>query len=364
MSLYENFANEPQTTLNNGGTLTSSATTLTVTSASSFPTAGNFRIRIDSEYMKVTGVSGDVFTVVRGDGSTSASSHSDGTAVYGIVTKEALESIIVVAANGTDTSARRRLNFIGATVADNSGSNRCDITFSGGGGGGYGTLSSEPSASSPTGEIYLASDAARVDISDGTNWHSFAPIFPITPPPLVATWNTTNISGSVTLTDSNAGPFLYAPAGSGTLRMVMKTAPSTPYTITAAFLCQMSISSSYRTGLIIRDSSGGKLTTFGMAANGGPITLNISQWNSITSFSSNIVNIAIGWNSPWLFFRIHDDGTNRSYWVSVDGREFRPAIHRGVVDLADAQQVGWGIYDAAGVLNFGVTRRPGSSNEG
>jgi Tfp pilus assembly protein PilX len=56
--------------------ITSSQTTITVASASGFPTSGTFRIRIDDEDMTVTGGQGTTtWTVTRGVNSTTAASH-------------------------------------------------------------------------------------------------------------------------------------------------------------------------------------------------------------------------------------------------------------------------------------------------
>ncbi len=82
----EQWANGGSTTINDAGGISAGDTSVTVTSASSFPTEGDFRIKIDSEYMTVTAVSGNTFTIERGvDGSTAAS-HSDGATVTHYVT--------------------------------------------------------------------------------------------------------------------------------------------------------------------------------------------------------------------------------------------------------------------------------------
>lgn len=57
-------------------------TTLTVTSASGFPTSGNYTIEIDGETMLVIGGQGTTtWTVVRGYAGTTATSHTAGTTV-------------------------------------------------------------------------------------------------------------------------------------------------------------------------------------------------------------------------------------------------------------------------------------------
>lgn len=71
----ELYSNNGSSTLN--GAINNSITSLTVTSAASFPATPNFRILIGSEIMLVTGVAGAVFTVTRGAESTVAASHGN-----------------------------------------------------------------------------------------------------------------------------------------------------------------------------------------------------------------------------------------------------------------------------------------------
>lgn len=84
MSNYQ-YANNPSTTLS--GSVTAGASSISVASASGFPTLGKFTIIIDSEILLVTGVSGTTFTVERGAEGTSAASHNNNATVTGILTK-------------------------------------------------------------------------------------------------------------------------------------------------------------------------------------------------------------------------------------------------------------------------------------
>jgi len=88
----EQFANNASTTLNGG--INNAVTSLVVTSASGFPSSGNFRIIIDSEIMIVTAVSGTTFTVTRNAESTSAASHSNGAAVTCILTAGSIAALL------------------------------------------------------------------------------------------------------------------------------------------------------------------------------------------------------------------------------------------------------------------------------
>jgi hypothetical protein len=75
----EQLANNPVTTLSSG--INSSVTSLSVTSAAAFPSVGPFTIKIDTELLRVTGVSGTTFTVTRAQESTTAASHSTAATV-------------------------------------------------------------------------------------------------------------------------------------------------------------------------------------------------------------------------------------------------------------------------------------------
>src|SRR4030067_865169 len=81
--MAEQFKNLASTTLN--GAIDDSTTTITVASAMGF-TGGNFRILIDSEIMKVRGVSGLDLTVARGQEGTSPTAHANAAVVRHVLT--------------------------------------------------------------------------------------------------------------------------------------------------------------------------------------------------------------------------------------------------------------------------------------
>jgi len=90
--MAEKFSNNGRSTLS--GAINSAVTSLTVASASSFPTTGNFRIKIDSELLLVTAVSTNTFTVTRGIESTTAASHSSGATVTHVITAGAFDTFV------------------------------------------------------------------------------------------------------------------------------------------------------------------------------------------------------------------------------------------------------------------------------
>lgn len=92
--MAEQFVNDPGTTLN--GSITNVATTLIVNSSTGYPTTNSFRIRIDSEIILVTGISGTTWTITRAQESTAGAAHSNGAAVNAIISAGSLNSILKV----------------------------------------------------------------------------------------------------------------------------------------------------------------------------------------------------------------------------------------------------------------------------
>lgn len=89
---FEKFNNKAASLLD--GSITSGALTLAVDSASTFPTAGDFRIIIDDELFTVTAVSTNTFTVTRGVEGTTPAAHSDNAPVTHILTSASLMNLI------------------------------------------------------------------------------------------------------------------------------------------------------------------------------------------------------------------------------------------------------------------------------
>jgi hypothetical protein len=85
------------TTLNNGGAVGIGATSITVTSAASL--SKNTTILIESERMRITGIVGNVLTVIRASNGTVAAAHADGLTV---TPTDAFVCNMVGGASGTD----------------------------------------------------------------------------------------------------------------------------------------------------------------------------------------------------------------------------------------------------------------------
>ena len=89
MSEQMRYLNASQTTL--GVAVNNSVTSVTVTAAVLFPTEGDFFISIEAEVMRVTDVSGSVFTVVRGEEGTVAEAHPVDVLIQGPLCKATLQ---------------------------------------------------------------------------------------------------------------------------------------------------------------------------------------------------------------------------------------------------------------------------------
>ena len=131
--------------------------------------------------------------------------------------------------------------------------------------------------------------------------------------------------------------------------MRVKSAPSTPYTITAYFDRFPERGNFDGLGLIFRDSGSGKFSFLGGIFNtfGGGNLLTVNSYSSVTAvnaalYSHDIDALGQAGKEPyWL--RITDDGTDRKYYVSFDnGIDWELLYTEGRTTYFTADQVGWG----------------------
>lgn len=108
--MTERFANDVATVL--VGSITAGATSLVVASSSGFPSAGNFRVRIDDEILLVTGVGGTTWTVTRAAEGTAAAPHAGLAVVAHVLTAGGLAQAIADAVVGARSAV-----FVGTRTA-------------------------------------------------------------------------------------------------------------------------------------------------------------------------------------------------------------------------------------------------------
>ena len=257
---FEQYSNDAVTTL--ASTIDSSVTSLTVDSATNFPTVGNFRLLIGSELMLVTSVSGAVFTVVRGIENTVALGHTAGDQVVLIVSTESFARLVAdhVPMFGVETVP---------------------------------------------GPLNSLTDTSGVSV-DSTDF----------------SW--TN-QGSATVVDHPGAMLFSPPTGTGeNLRILTKAEPSTPYRIYAALNMNNQVGSgATHGGLCFRESGTGKVKSIAMnTQTSSPNGLNIANYTNPTTFSSWDIETPWSWSPYLTWLYLDNDGTDISFGVSSNGLAF------------------------------------------
>lgn len=253
----ERFSNDAETTLD--GAITDVATSLTVISATAFPTEGDFRILIESEIILVTAISGEVFTIVRARESTTGVAHASAKDVIQIVTEEGLTEYVRESADPWESER----------------------------------------------QAYRLVDAS----GDKINKASFTQ---------VNFTNTTDIdhsSGAISIENDDT------PGSGNSLRLLVRTAPSTPYTIEAcmeigigAFAVPSSSSGHY--GILFRESGTSKIVSVSFR----PMSAYaVWYWTNATTFSSEPAGRTAFSHFDKMWIKIEADGTNLKYNISHNG---------------------------------------------
>lgn len=284
----ELFANAARSTLSSS--INNSVTTLTVASATPFPTTGTFRVLIDSELIKVTAVSGTTFTIIRADGGTAAASHSSGAKVTLLITKESI-------------NAFRSDNIIRDT---------------------YSNLPSPGIA----GRLFLPTDDVLGYQDDGSNWNAFGPLNNnLKAPGLISGWTwvnqgsatVTQRGGTISLSDSSQG-------GAYNWRLLTKATPTPPYTIITGLTLCSGLSGVYAECAVgWRESSSGKFITMRVPTDNGDMNLQLTPWTNVTTpfatytagFKINALMIGRA-----IYIKLQDDNTNRIVSISNNGLDW------------------------------------------
>lgn len=129
--------------------------------------------------------------------------------------------------------------------------------------------------------------------------------------------------GTATATDNpQPGPLTMTAPGTSGINFVLlgQTVPATPWTVTAKIRRQQDAIDYLAGGIAAIDTVSGRVIMFYSQWNAG-VFLTITEANSYTSYSSNVLAVQVsdiedGW------YRVTDDGTNLTFWFSVDGFDF------------------------------------------
>jgi hypothetical protein len=171
-------------------------------------------------------------------------------------------------------------------------------------------------------------------------------------------------SASVTSTTIHGASalFLQNPADGAAvanLRVRKKAAPATPYTVTAKFIPNMLMVDFHTIGIGFRQSSDGKLITFGLEFNSFVVTamatLTVRKYTNATTASTFYVLPLLPTQIAEVGLRIGDDGTDRKCWLIPDGKN-PILIHTvGRTDFLTADEVFFFVMSGNTTYGLGMT---------
>ncbi len=229
-----------------------------------------------------------------------------------------------------------------AIVGGSSGSNITSAAFA-----------SRP-APGNTGNLFLPSDGISTEFDNGAAWLPWGPLWPLTPI-VDADYSWVNQAGATATPTKDALVLRNAGTGGLSLNGRVKTAPGTPYTITACLIPFMLgiAGKTYEYGIMFRASGAGTLATLSIGTNNTLVdpVITSRDWNSATSISTTTNQQ--GWQPTgptWL--RIQDDGANRIMSFSADGLSWNVFFTIGRTNFLTANQVGFFIMTTAGTTGM------------
>lgn len=167
----------------------------------------------------------------------------------------------------------------------------------------------------------------------------YGPVYAMTGPAAAATWTWVNQS-TATATDVNGSLVIAAPIAAGDdFRLLVKSAPSTPWTVTAFIQAN---NFPIAAGLAWRQSSDGKFIICGNGSASSIPSMSVLKYTNPTSFSASYVQanyLLQPQSGMWL--QITDDGTNRKCSTSIDGvTSWQTLSSVGRTDFLTANQYG------------------------
>jgi hypothetical protein len=162
----------------------------------------------------------------------------------------------------------------------------------------------------------------------------------------MAAWTWLN-QGSSTDNITNSWVSLAVPSNAGgsvNVRGLYRSAPSPTYTFAAKMSFIGVLGNYIASGLMLRESSSGKLITFGPGYR-GPQEIDVGYWNSATSFNSLPLS---GYAQSFMpmYFRITNDNTNFIFQISREAIAWVTVatLGKNAFFAGAADGVGFGVY--------------------
>lgn len=196
-----------------------------------------------------------------------------------------------------------------------------------------------PPSSPLTGDLWLPTNSFYLLRYSGSAWVPWGPTFPMTQP-VNGDFSWVN-QGGASVSTTNGGICLTVPSNSGnSLRLRVKTAPATPYTVTAHLIGSFFPGQYKGFGIVFRQSSDGKITPITVYDQAGDNYIAVGKWTDTSTFSANYVASSLP-GARSIFLRMSDDGTNRKSYISHDGVNFVLVHSVSRTDFLTADQIGW-----------------------
>lgn len=181
----------------------------------------------------------------------------------------------------------------------------------------------------------------------------------LTPPPAASNWTAVNLGSCSALADSNSALFASCPAdGGGTCcnkHLWVKSAPATPWTLTAKWRSVGYNTTYSRTGIVLRESSTGKLWDVGFTWSE---TMVGSFWPSATGTvgAGSCTDYPMPWQHTDIWWKVYHDGTNVTISWSPDGYNFVEFCQKSKTAYAstDWDQIGFGVESRNSVVGSGI----------
>ena len=299
----ELFANNAVTTLDGG--IDASQTSIDVVDGSLFPATGNFRLVIDSEIIIVTARVTNTLTVVRAQEGTTGASHSSGAVVT-----------LALTAGGFEQWAKDNIPLWG-----------------------YGR---------PVGKLVADDGITPLAVADFT-WQN---------------------QGSTAAADQN-GTILMTGAveasSSTQLRILERTAPSTPYAYIMGFNACIPRGNTTDSCLLcggFRESATSETTFFGIGPTSDePYRLRVQRSTNHSTLvavtaPTDKVQVPLAIISETLWFKIEDDGTDLNWYVGADSENWIlfHTVGRTVHMAGGPDRVWWGLINANNESNGMLVR--------
>jgi hypothetical protein len=216
--------------------------------------------------------------------------------------------------------------------------------------------SKEPALGNPSVSGYVLSSTTGgvrswVAQSGGAGSGLFS--YAIVAPPALASFTWLN-QGASSAQNNNSGAItmnIVDQVGGG-YRVLYKTAPATPYTVTVLLKSIQHTINSQTSSLFFRDSVSGHMISIDLLSAGSLQVFRVQrQDNVIPTAETNAYispgNIATG-SAGFQWFRIRNNGTTLFFDLSIDGTDWRNLWSEAVGSWLTPDEIGWGGISVTG----------------